>query len=184
MQQWFEEDIDLKEACPLADSLVGLPRNMSSSMLVSAEHQTGALEVTFKRRPDQAPPPVQIIRRVDPEFPFVEDTPLDRRRRMFREMWTQYGATRVPVIVGCRLPLKLKQRHYLAPSEMQFGQFQRLVRASLTHGEPSKELAVYYITRTGVAIPGCHTLMQIAEQHRDAEDGFLYLLVLRENAFG
>lgn len=101
------------------------------------------------------------------------------RRASSKQITIRYP-TRVPCIVQCKDPsFKLEKNKYLIPRSMSVADFSCILRKKLNI---SKEQALFLLI-AGQHFPGHSNMSQIYLNNM-AEDGFLYVQLLKEKAFG
>lgn len=115
-------------------------------------------------------------------FVFRKQHPLTRRRRLSQKL-AESHPDRVPVVVHAQDPLQLDKTQFLCPNEMAVGAFMVELRNRLAVKPRSKD-ALFLLTDTGHTLPSAAQVSLVARAHADSSDGFLYLVLSREAAFG
>lgn len=107
--------------------------------------------------------------------------PFEKRSKDSENIRKRYP-DRIPVVVlqdkKDSLP-KLNRSKYLVPMDLTLGQFIYVLRKRLVL-QGSDALFVYI---NNTLVPTSHAMEQIFNEHRSS-DGFLYLTIAGENAFG
>lgn len=78
---------------------------------------------------------------------------------------------------------KLTKNKFLVPSDLLALQFVSLVRNRMAHAL-NGEQAIYLFTEDNVLVTGSKLISQVYAEHKNLEDGFLYMGVSTENTFG
>lgn len=73
------------------------------------------------------------------------------------------------------------KRKYLVPGELTLGQFVYIVRKRL---KLNAEKAIFLATAGGIMPATTQLIGTIDSEHKDKDDGFLYLVYSAENTFG
>ena len=115
------------------------------------------------------------------DFPF-KDIPEQRRQVIFSDIWLKYGASMVPVILASN-DFELLKKRFIIPQEMPVAHFIHKLRINYIHNISPPE-AIFLFTTENTIPSGKKTMGQVAQRHRDIGDGFLYLLLVKENTFG
>lgn len=114
---------------------------------------------------------------------FKKDNDADRRKKLSAKITTTYN--RVPVIVEkahARAPDIAKSK-FLAPLDMSVGNFVSELRKHIAGGRGANE-SIFLFTADSRMPPSSTLMSQVWDQHKDAEDSFLYLFYATENVFG
>jgi GABA(A) receptor-associated protein len=111
-------------------------------------------------------------------FQFKIDKTLNIRKTEAQNMYTKYP-DKVPVIIASS-NIKLIKSKFLVNNDMTFGQ---LVIILKKYVELSSTETLYLCTSNYVSIKLSSIISETWERYRD-EDGFLYLILNKENTFG
>lgn len=110
---------------------------------------------------------------------FKSKYPLDKRRSESARVREKYPL-RIPMIVEPRNGLHLTDVKYLAPRELEVGEFMYVIRKKMRL--PPENALYFFTSRNQIPAPST-TLQQLYDTAAD-EDGFVYLTVSSEAAFG
>ena len=92
---------------------------------------------------------------------------------------------RIPVVVEQArkedFAVRDMKRKYLVPGELTLGQFVYVVRRRL---KLNAEKAIFLATAGGIMPATTQLIGTIDSEHKDKDDGFLYLVYSAENTFG
>jgi hypothetical protein len=99
-----------------------------------------------------------------------------------RILSTPAYSNKVPVIVEVAKNnhFKLNRSKFITSDDLIVGSFIGQLRK---HCDIKPEEALYILCGDGVLVPATYTMSQIYEKNKDA-DGFLYIIIATENAFG
>ena len=115
---------------------------------------------------------------------FKQEFSKEKRQLEARRIRAKYP-DRIPVVVEQArkedFAVEEMKRKYLVPGELTLGQFMYVVRKRL---KLNAEKAVFLNTANGQIPPTTQLMGTIDEEHRDKEDGFLYMMYSAENTFG
>ena len=113
---------------------------------------------------------------------FVDTHDLESRKKESELILSKYP-DRVPIIVEksetCVDLLDLDKNKFLAPKDINFGQFQFSIRKRMNL---SPEKALFFFTNN-IIIQNTENISVCYEQHKQ-EDGFMYVVYTSENTFG
>lgn len=86
---------------------------------------------------------------------------------------------RIPIIVDCKKDFSINKNKFIVSQDLTVGQFMYIIkkRISLT-----PEQAIFLLCNNSL-IMNTDTLFSVYNKHKDY-DGFLYIFISRENAFG
>jgi len=116
-----------------------------------------------------------------PLLPFRQRYTADERREQLRRV-SKRLSTHVPVVVEAARgdpPLPLPNDRFLVPSDLTLGHLLHLVRSRIWRLEGEQAL---FLLVGGALLPAHQTLRSVHDAH--AEEGFLYVAVGKERAFG
>lgn len=75
----------------------------------------------------------------------------------------------------------IQKKKYLVPYDMTVSQFSFIIRRKL---ELAKEAALFLLVNGKVSIVGNQTMSEVYENHKDTEDGFLYITYTSQLTWG
>jgi len=88
---------------------------------------------------------------------------------------------KIPVIVQSD-KIKIRREKYLVDKSMSFTQFALILRKNIEEMMP--EEAIYYFSEDSSIIVPSVVMNQLYLQHKNKQDGFLYVFLMKENTFG
>lgn len=113
---------------------------------------------------------------------FIDAHDLESRKKESESILGKYP-DRVPIIVekseNCFDLMDLDKNKFLAPKDINFGQFQFSIRKRMNL---SPEKALFFFTNN-IIIQNTENISVCYEQHKQ-EDGFMYVVYTSENTFG
>ena len=119
---------------------------------------------------------------VSANLKFVDTHDLESRKKESESILAKYP-DRVPIIVEksetCTDLMDLDKNKFLAPKDINFGQFQFSIRKRMNL---SPEKALFFFTNN-IIIQNTENISVCYEQHKQ-EDGFMYVVYSSENTFG
>lgn len=125
----------------------------------------------------------------DSIFDFRNTTKLHRRIRLYEKIREVHPNT-IPIIIGCRkrAGLVLQRKKFLCRGNMPVGMLLAEVRKSVANSLFGSNLgshaALFLFTEDNTLPAMSQLLQQVHERHGNRDDGFLYLMVEKENVFG
>lgn len=117
-------------------------------------------------------------------FRFKESNSFEKRRKSSGMIMKKYKK-RIPAIIEVdpssrtKLP-QLDKSKYLIPKTMEMAKFQALIRDRLSL---HRTQAIFFFVNASELLPPAELAGRIYEIHKD-KDGFLYISLAAENAFG
>jgi hypothetical protein len=120
----------------------------------------------------------------DKRFSFKR-TPLESRRALFNKLMIRHEGKKVPVILSVdkKSHLGTCKEKYLVEQEMTVGGFMHIIRQSFKSRLGTMD-ALFLITESNILVPVTWTMSYAYGRCKNPYDGFLYLIVAKENAFG
>ena len=118
------------------------------------------------------------------QFKYKEQNPDITKRKAESDKIKQKYTDRVPIICEKDQKSKMKdvdKTKYLVPVDLTVSQFNFIIRKRL---ELSKDSALFLLVSGKHSITGDTTMDEIYEKHKDAEDGFLYIVYTSELTWG
>ena len=118
------------------------------------------------------------------EFKFKKDNPNTAARLAESSKIKEKYPDRIPIICEKTKDSTLKEidkTKYLVPKDLTLSQFSYIVNKKL---DLEKTAALFLLINGTNSVTGDTTVAQIYEEHKDKEDGFLYIAYTSEPAWG
>jgi GABA(A) receptor-associated protein len=118
------------------------------------------------------------------EYHFKKQFPLEKRIEDCKETLNKHP-NRIPVICekapNSKFQTTINKTKYLCPIDMTVSQFTFLIRQKLNL---SQGATIYFLTGDNVTLTGNQYMSEVYQNHKDKEDGFLYITYASEVFFG
>jgi hypothetical protein len=113
---------------------------------------------------------------------YKQNTPTENRVETSSRLFRKYSDKIAVIVQSNNKNIKLKKNKFLAPKDLMFSQFQYVIRKQINELKP--EDALYYFNSYNGLISPNITMLDLYQQYKDKEDGYLYIFISVESTFG
>ncbi|KAH3765818.1 autophagy protein 8b [Pelomyxa schiedti] len=121
-----------------------------------------------------------------PRIQFKQDKTLAERRELTQQLGEKYPG-KIPVIVerlqGAKAP-EMKKKKFLSPGDITVSKFLEEVRKQFQEAPAHNQTIIFMYANNTMLPNSASTMDQVYQDHRDEEDGLLYILYTGDNMFG
>lgn len=115
-------------------------------------------------------------------FRYQSENSLEKRVAEYSKIKAKYPK-KIPAIIESDPTIKMERNKYLFPDDLLTNQVIYTIRQSLK-ATLSSDKAIFAFTEDNEQLPINQTLSELAKRKKNKGDGFLYIYICSESAFG